>query len=367
MKKVSLLLVIVIFTFLGTQCASTNANSPETGSFELALISDGSTIETNAFIRGIWEGITRFGSEKRALHKFYLPAQQNEQALLAVIDEAVNGGAKIIVAPGYNFKTPVYIAQDRYPDVKFILVDSVPRGQSGAGQPDVYRPGENTVGILYAEDQAGFLAGYAAVKDGYRRLGFMGGMAIPTVVRYGYGFIQGAEYAAMELNLKPGSVTVKYHYTGDFAASRQTQSLASSWYGGGTEVIFACGGGIGSSVMVAAEQAGKKVIGADIDQSGESSAVISSAVKGLRHSVYTCIAAFYAGRFPGGQTLVFSAANNGVGLPMTSSRFKTFSNDDYNAVFKKLADGSIPRITHLDSKGKPDLVPVSILKIEEIL
>ena len=366
MKKTHLFLAIVIFSFMGTQCAST-ANSPDRDSFELALVSDGSTIETNAFIRGIWEGIIRFGSEKRAPHKFYLPAQQNEQAYIAVIDEAVRKGAKIIVAPGYNFKVPVYVAQDRYPNVKFNLVDSIPRDQSRAGQPDTYRIGANTTGILYAEDQAGFLAGYAAVRDGYRQLGFMGGMAVPTVIRYGYGFIQGAEYAARELNLNPGSVTVKYHYTGDFVASRQTQGLASSWYGGGAEVIFACGGAVGSSVMVAAEQTGKKVIGVDIDQSGESNTVISSAMKGLRHSVYTCIAAFYAGGFPGGQTLVFSAANNGVGLPMTNSDFKTFSNADYNAIFQKLADGTIPRITHLDSEGKPGFVPVSILKVEETL
>ena len=367
MKKTHLFVAIVILAFMGTQCASTNANSPDRDSFELALVSDGSTIETNAFIRGIWEGITRFGSEKRAPHKFYLPAQQNEQALLAVIDEAVNGGAKIIVAPGYNFKTPVYIAQDKYPDVKFLLVDSVPRSQTAAGQPDTYHTGANTASILYAEDQAGFLAGYAAVRDGYRQLGFMGGMAVPTVIRYGYGFIQGAEYAAKELKLAPGSVTVKYHYTGDFIASRKTQNMASSWYSGGAEVIFACGGAVGSSVMIAAEQAGKKVIGVDIDQSGESSAVISSAMKGLRHSVYTCMDALYSRRFPGGQNLVFSASNNGVGLSMTTSRFNTFSNADYDAIFKKLSDGSIPRITHLENKGKPDLVPVSILKIEEIL
>ena len=367
MKKNHLFLAIVIFSLLGIQCASTNGNSQKTGSAELALISDGSTIETNAYIRGIWEGIIRYGSEKRVPYKFYLPAQPNEQAYMAVIDEAVSGGAKVIIAPGMNFEFPVYAAQDKYPDVKFILVDSVPHGLSAAGQPDAYRTGANTVGILYAEDQAGFLAGYAAVRDGCRKLGFMGGMAVPTVIRYGYGFIQGAEYAAMELNLKPGSVTVKYHYTGDFEASRQTQTLASSWYAEGTEIIFACGGALGGSVMVAAEQAGKKVIGADIDQTRESGAVISSAMKGLWHSVYLCIAAIYENRFPGGQTLVFSAANNGVGLPMASSRFKTFTNDDYKAIFQKLGDGSIPRITHLDNDGKPGLVPVSILKIEEIL
>jgi len=240
------------------------------------------------------------------------------------------------------------------------MLDSIPRSAAGS----VFRTGNNTLSILYAEDQAGFLAGYAAVMDGYRKLGFMGGMAVSSVIRFGYGFIQGAEYAAEQLKLAPGSITLNYHYTGDFIASPQTQALAASWYGSGTEVIFACGGALGSSVMAAAEQAGKKVIGVDVDQSGESPSVITSAMKGLQASVYSSVATFYAGRFPGGQAHVFSAANNGVGLPMETSRFTKFGRTDYNAIFQKLSIGDIPRIEQLDKTGSPRIIPVSVIRIE---
>ena len=240
------------------------------------------------------------------------------------------------------------------------MIDSIPRSPAGS----VYKTGNNTLSILYAEDQAGFLAGYAAVTDGYRQLGFIGGMAVSSVIRFGYGFVQGAEFAAVQLGLAPGAVNIKYHYTGDFIASPQTQSLAASWYSSGTELIFACGGALGSSVMKAAEQAGKKVIGVDVDQSKESSSVITSAMKGLQSSVYTSITNFYAGRFPGGQTQVFSAANNGVGLPMETSGFKTFSRNDYHSIFQKLVSGSVPRIVHLDNTGNPGIVPVRVVRVE---
>ena len=366
MKKNSpvLLLIILILSGCGTfennQHAAQHANQHVTGIFELALITDGSSIDENSFMKGAWEGLERYARERNITRQYYRSSGQSDGAFLAAIDLAVQNGAKVIVSPGFQFEASIYIAQERYPHVNFILIDSVPRSPDGS----VYKTGNNTVCILYAEDQAGFLAGYAAVMDGYRKLGFMGGMAVSSVIRFGYGFIQGAEYAAEQLKLAPGSITLNYHYTGDFIASPQTQALAASWYGSGTEVIFACGGALGSSVMAAAEQAGKKVIGVDVDQSGESPSVITSAMKGLQASVYSSVATFYAGRFPGGQAHVFSAANNGVGLPMETSRFTKFGRTDYNTIFQKLSIGDIPRIEQLDKTGSPRIIPVSVIRIE---
>ena len=355
MKRIGFLIPVAFILILGTHCASTGGIPQETAGFELALITDYGSVDDNSFIRGAWEGLVRYAREKNITHKYYRPSVQNDAAYLEAIDLAVRDGAKIIVAPGVLFETAVYTAQERYPDTRFILVDSVPRNPENGE----YKTGNNTVSILYAEDQAGFLAGYAAVKDGYRRLGFMGGMAVPTVARFGYGFIQGIEYAAGELGLGPGAVTVNYHYTGDFAATPETQALAASWYNAGTEVVFAAGGAVGNSVIAAAEQTGKKVIGVDTDQSVESATVITSAMKGLRVSVYACIFNSYAGRFQGGQTLVFSAVNSGVGLPMETSKFNSFSIADYDAVIQKMVDGNIPRIEFLSSEGS--MTPASEL------
>jgi len=361
MKKISLVLLAAILLFSAACTRQQGQRNVET--FELALITDLGTIDDKSFNQGSWEGLLQYAREHNISHKYYQPAEQSDNAYLMAIDLAVRGGAKVIVTPGFLFEGSIFVAQDRYPNVSFVLVDGVPN--DGNWPNPVFRTGDNTVGVLYAEDQAGFLAGYAAVKDGYRRLGFVGGMAVPAVVRFGYGFVQGAEYAAQELRLARGSVTINYLYTGGFAATPEAQALSASWYNSGVEVIFACGGAVGNSVMAAAEQAGRRVIGVDVDQSGESPTVITSAMKGLQSSVYDCIADFYAGRFPGGQTLVFKAANNGVGLPMATSKFQTFSQADYDAIYRRLANLEIPRMENLDSNGSPSVVPVSIVRVTE--
>ncbi|GBU29255.1 membrane protein [Treponema sp. R8-4-B8] len=360
MKKTFLVLFAILVLLSGCSKKQDQKKSAET--FDLALVTDLGTIDDKSFNQGSWEGLVQYAKEKNISHKYYQPAEQSNDAYLTAIDLAVRGGAKIVVTPGFLFETPVFHAQDRYPNVNFILVDGVPHNEDYSQ----FKTGNNTVGVNYAEDQAGFLAGYAAVKDGNRKLGFVGGMAVPAVVRYGYGFVQGAEYAAKELGLAAGAITINYHYTGGFAATPEAQTLAASWYNSGIEIIFACGGAVGNSVMAAAEQAGKKVIGVDVDQSGESQTVITSAMKGLQISVYDCIADYYKGKFPGGQTLVFAADNQGVGLPMQSSKFQNFNQADYNSIFAKLASGEIPRVDNLDSNGSPKVVPVTISRITEV-
>lgn len=311
--------------------------APEEGKYELALVTDVGTIDDKSFNQGSWEGLVKYAEEHNITHKYYKPAEKSTDSYLAAIELAVKGGAKLVVTPGFLFEEAVYLAQSEYPDVYFVLIDGEPHN---ADYSD-FRTDPNVVAVNYAEDQAGFLAGYAAVKDGNTKLGFMGGMAVPAVIRFGMGYVQGAEYAAEELGLKEKSIPLNFHYMGNFDASPEAQTLAASWFQGGTEVIFGCGGGVGNSVMAAAEQAGTKVIGVDVDQSRESPTVITSSMKGLQASVYDCIKAMYDGSFPGGTKLVFEAANDGVALPMDTSKFQTFSKADYDGIFKKIADGTV--------------------------
>ena len=167
----------------------------------------------------------------------------------------------------------------------------------------------------------------------------MGGMALPAVIRYGYGYLAGADYAAKELGI---DVDVTYTYTGSFDATPEAKSMATGWYQSGTEAIFACGGSVGNSVMAAAEESENgKVIGVDVDQSSESDTVITSSMKMLSNSVYTAITEAYDGTFAGGKTTTFDAANDGVGLPMDTSKFNTFTQEDYDTIYAKLVAGEI--------------------------
>lgn len=349
MKKLLVLLTAVVLIF--SHAASGNA-------YDLALITDLGTIDDKSFNQGSWDGLKDYAVKHGISYKYYQPVEKSTVAYLTAIELAVKGGAKVVVTPGFLFEEAVFMAQKSYPNIRFILVDSIP------GKDGEYFIAKNTVGVTYAEHEAGFLAGYAAVKDGMTKLGFMGGMAVPAVIRYGHGFVQGAGVAAQELGLK--AVSIKYHYTGGFDANPEVQTLAASWYRSGTEVIFGCGGAVGNSVMAAAEATKNgKVIGVDIDQSSESPTVITSAMKNLSNSVYKLIEQHYAGTFPGGSHIVFNAANGGVILPMKTSKFKTFSQADYDKIYSRLTSGAVKIDSGIDGNAgrfKTKIVSVQLVQ-----
>ncbi len=356
MKKIVAVLLVLVLVFSLAACGGGETETPEPTTYDIAMITDVGTIDDKSFNQGTWEGVVAYAEENGVSHKYYKPTEQSTDAYLAAIQLAVEGGAKVVVTPGFLFEEPIYLAQELYPEVNFILIDGTPHN---ADYSD-FRTDPNTVGIFFAEEQSGYLAGYAAVKDGYTKLGFMGGMAVPAVVRFGYGFVQGAEDAAKELGLT--SVDVKYHYTGGFDATPEVQTLATSWYAEGTEVIFACGGAVGFSVMSAAEASDGKVIGVDVDQSAESETVITSATKGLAAAVQEALAEYYAGSFPGGETLTLGADMDGVALPMESSQFTTFSQADYDALYAKLVAGEIPLKKDTDAENA-GLLGTTIVKV----
>ena len=355
MKKLSaLLLVLVLVCTLFAGC--------EGGSSEIALITDKGNIDDKSFNQGSWEGVVEFAKANKISHKYYKPEEASDAGYLASIDLAVTGGAKVIVTPGYLFEVAVYEAQTKYPEVKFILLDGAPHP---ADYSD-FNTAANTASIMYAEEESGYLAGYAAVKDGYTKLEFMGGMAVPAVQAFGYGYLKGAEDASAELGLADGAISATYHYTGNFEENDTNKATAKTMYQEGTEVIFACGGSVGKSVMAAAQEAGKKVIGVDVDQRYDSETVITSATKGLGASVIQVLEAIYKTNSWSnytGTTTYFDATNDGIGLPTkvigddkadAFDRLNTFKKADYDVVYKRLVDGTVDPIREIaveDTKG----------------
>ena len=382
-KLLSVLLVLVLAIGMLTACGKkddTKDNDAKVGSedevvaddtkdevvaddaFELALITDKGNIDDKSFNQGAWEGLVEFAEANNIAHQYYKPEEASDAGYLAAIDLAVSGGAKVIVTPGFLFEVPIYEAQTKYPDVKFILLDGSPHTADWL----TFETKANVASVMYAEEESGYLAGYATVKDGMTKLAFMGGMAVPAVQAFGYGYLQGAEDAAKELGLADGGISVIYHYTGNFEENDTNKATAKTMYQEGTEVIFACGGSVGKSVMAAASEAGSKVIGVDVDQRYDSDTVITSATKGLGASVTQVLEAIYKtdkwADFSG-KTTYFNATNNGVGLPTTVigdaaanafDRFTSFDKAAYDAVFAKLVDGTVDpvrQITVADASG----------------
>ena len=335
------------------------------GNAEIALITDVGTIDDKSFNQGSWEGVVQYAIDNDKTFKYFQPTEKSDAAYINSINLAIEGGAKIIVTPGFLFEGPIHTVQNQFPDVHFILLDGYPH--AGDYVPDI---SDNVIGILYAEEESGYLAGYAAVHEGYRELGFMGGMAVPAVVRFGYGFLDGADDAAAELGLAAGDVNIKYTYVGNFDASPENESKAASWYQEGTEVIFACGGAVGTSVMKAAEKADAKVIGVDVDQYAESDTVITSAMKNLKKSVNDAIASIYDGSWEGGKAVTLDATQGYTMISMENARFKNFKQADYDAVYAKLVAGSIEITKDQDASGEQILEPtdlvLSLVTVENI-
>nr|WP_314458617.1 BMP family ABC transporter substrate-binding protein [uncultured Clostridium sp.] len=327
---------------------ATSVKSDSASGYELALVTDLGTIDDKSFNQGAWEGMKKYAEENKISYKYYQPQEGTTDSYLETIGLAIEGGAKLVVCPGFLFEEPVFLAQEQYKDVHFILLDGVPHNADYSE----YKTEANVMPILFQEDEPGFLAGYAAVKDGYTKLGFLGGMAVPAVIRYGYGFAEGADYAAKEMGID--NVEIMYNYTGAFAATPEAQSMAASWYQNGTEVIFGCGGAVGNSVMAAAQEKGKKVIGVDVDQSFESETVITSAMKQLSVSVYDGVKDFYDNKFPGGETSIFSAKNDGIGLPMETSKFTKFTKEDYEKIFTELKGGKVTLVQPSQDNNDPN-------------
>lgn len=305
---------------------------------EIAQIVDyASSIDDKSFHQGTWEGVLAYSSKDGTTHKYYQCNDNSKGAIQENVRIAVRGGAKIILLAGPENNVAIYEVQKKYPNVNFILVDCIPTSADGT----VTEVADNTLSIAFAENESGFLAGYAAVMDGYRSLGFMGGKAVPAVVRYGYGFACGAEQAAEDLGLAEGAVKLKYNYTGTFVSNPESLSQASSWYNTGTEVIFACGGSMGNSVMKAAENTGGKVIGVDVDQSVESESVITSAMKDISEAVRSSIEKVVDSEGKIGVIEEMGTENGAVALPMKTSKFNKFTQEQYDDIYERLASGSI--------------------------
>ena len=319
----------------------------EPAAMNIALVTDVGNIDDKSFNQGAWEGVVAFaeanGLKQGAGYDYYRPSEDSTEARVETINTAIKNGANVVVCPGYLFEDAIFTVQNDNPDVMFLLLD----GEPHSADYSTYETAANTHNILYQEEQAGFFAGYAAVMDGYTKLGFLGGMAVPAVVRYGYGFVQGANAAAEELG-NTADVSIKYWYCGGFAPTDDIQIKMSGWFTDGTEIVFACGGGIYLSAVAAATAAGGKVIGVDVDQSAESECIVTSAMKGLSNSVVLALedlrdnggkwSADYAG-----QTAVLGVADDCVGLPTAegSWRLTTFTVEAYEALFEQVKNGAI--------------------------
>ena len=364
MKKIIALLLVAVMALSLVAC---NASSSADGN-RIAMVTDYGDITDQSFNQTTWEAVVAFGKANNVETKYYKPTTNDTSARVASVEMAIADGYNVIVLPGYAFGATIAQVSGDYPDVKFIALDVSKgdlleggvalKGESYDYNPDnwdlskyVYM--DNVYCAIYQEELSGYMAGYAAVKLGYTKLGFLGGMAVPAVIRFGYGYVQGADAAAKELNI---NIDIKYAYGNQFFGDADITAAMDTWYADGTEIVFACGGGIYTSAAEAAKKVGGKVIGVDVDQApiidkdyGEG-ITVTSAMKGLYPTTIDTLTDIvvngkwdsYKGKIVTlGMVSGDDASLNYVQLGKTQFADGKFTEADYKALVKAIFDGTI--------------------------
>ena len=348
--------------------------------YKIAMITDYGDITDQSFNQTTYEACKAFADANGVEFSYFKPAGDNTADRVAMIESAIDQGYNVIVMPGYAFGGAIVETAPNFPDVKFIALD-VSAGDLGEG----FVIPANLYCAVYQEELCGYMAGYAAVKLGYKNLGFLGGMAVPAVQRYGLGFVQGVDAAAAELKLT--DVKVNYVYGGQFFGDADITAAMDTWYAGGTQVVFACGGGIYTSAVDAAKKVeGAKVIGVDVDQAGVianyaagedadqatidgyKALTVTSAMKGLYPATYDTLTDVilngnwekYSAQIDTlGLVSADDPALNYVQIPMESTQWAdgAFTQDDYKALVKAMFDGTLT-VSNDTEKGAKDFATV---------
>lgn len=382
-RKMIAMFLAAAMTFSLTACGGsgnaadkqTSAEAEESGGggeeasgsdISLAMITDSGDITDQSFNQTTYEACKAWAEANGVDFTYYKPDSDSDEARNASVDQAVAGGANVIMMPGYMFAAAVVAQSDLYPDVKFVALD-VSAGdicEKGVGEGYDYNPDnwdvteyyntDNVYCCTYQEEISGYMAGYAAVKLGYKHLGFLGGMSVPAVTRFGYGYVQGINDAAKELGIA-GEVEVEYVCGGQFYGDADITGAMDTWYGTkGVEVVFACGGGIFTSAAEAAVKTGGKVIGVDSDQAPiidqtQEGLTVTSAMKGLSTTVNTVLTDIkdgkwsdYAGKIDNLGMVSEIPEENFVQLPTASTQWgDSFTEEDYKTLVKAIYNGEV--------------------------
>ena len=348
----------------GSSATEKGAKSDDGSTMQVAMITDSGDITDQSFNQTTYETCKAWASDNDVEFNYYKPESDSDEARNSSVDQAIADGANVVVLPGYMFAAAIVDQSSTYPDVKFVALD-VSKGdicEKGVGEGYTYNPDDyevtdyynkdNVYCCTYQEELSGYMAGYAAVKLGYKHLGFLGGMSVPAVTRFGYGYVQGADEAADELGIT-NDVSVEYVCGGQFYGDADITAYMDTWYGSkGVEVVFACGGGIDTSAAEAAVKTGGKVIGVDLDQSVtineyKDGLTVTSAMKGLQVTIDNVLDAIlndewdeYVGKIENLGMESPDPAENYVQLPEETTQWDdTFTKEDYQKLVERMYNG----------------------------
>lgn len=330
-------------------CSCSDDGKAAKKAMKVGMVTDAGTIDDKSFNQGTWEGIVRAEKELGVEIKYLKPVGTTEADYVKEIDNLYDSGYKFIVCPGFKFETAIFKAQTKHPDAKFVLID----GNAHPADSSDAQNGPNTVGIIFAEQEAGFSAGLAAalqLKEG--RFGFIGGMEIPAVQKFNWGWQQGIKYANEHFGTAIEMHPEDFVYQGTFSDIAAGQQIAASMFDRGVKCIHAAAGGVGVGVInetKARRQVGKEVwvVGVDVNQYNEGllpdgkSVVLTSAMKYIDRGSFDMVKEELSGTFKGGRTLQLTAKEDAVGIPTENPNLSNDVQKQVMDVYAQIKSGAV--------------------------
>ena len=338
MKKLSLLLAIVVIASLVLTACQPAAQQGSGDKVKACQVTDAGGIDDKSFNATAWQGVQR-AQQELGIEGKYLESQQQtdyEKNINAFIEEECD----LIVPVGFLLADATAAAATANPDMKFAIVDFV------------YDPAmDNVLGLSFATDEAGFLAGYLAAgttKTG--KVGTFGGIQIPTVTIFMDGLAKGVAYYNQEngtnvevLGWDPAAQTGLF--TGNFESTDDGRTMGQTLLGEGADIIMPVAGPVGLGTAEAVKAAGNAwIIGVDTDWtiSAESykDIVLTSVTKKMDVAVFDAIKAVQDGTFKGG-IYTGTLTNGGVGLGTIAGAVPADLKTKVETVQKGIIDGTI--------------------------
>ncbi|MEA9355679.1 BMP family ABC transporter substrate-binding protein [Bacteriovorax sp. PP10] len=292
---------------------------------KVGMVTDVGGVNDQSFNQSAWEGLTKVKKEL-GIKTSYQESKQDADypANLETLLDAKND---LIWGIGFKMADAILIAAKQNPKQKYAIIDY----SFGAKTP------KNVVGVMFKAEEGAFLAGYIAAKMSKTgTLGFIGGMSVPIIHSFQYGFKAGAKYANKKINILE-------QHAESFTDAAKGKAIANQMIGKGADVIFHAAGAVGDGVIEAVKEKDKMAVGVDRDQNYLAPKnVITSSMKRVDNAVFNVVSDLSKGVFKGGTTVEYGLKDGAVDIaPTTTKMIPSILLEDVAKIKKEIIAGKI--------------------------
>lgn len=340
--------VTVIFCALALCAAALAGCGSGSGAAGFGIVTAGDASAASAPLAELSAGMENYVAETGLTSGTYAAAEYSEEAIAEQFKAASEAGVRYVICCGEEMEIPVYAAQNEYHGMRFLLFDGEPR-KSADTEAQIRK---NTECITFNKGELGFLAGYTAIREGYRNVSWISGVNEGESAEYYTGFLRGVGYAINELMINSADVTVNAEFAGSDALTPRRTADALNLYGEGTELVLTDRPEIARAVSLAAAQAGRYIATVGFDGSAYLDRVQYAAVGSYSDAVQKILdACIKDNGFQGGSTVACGAAENGIRIAADFAGFSSVSEDTVRTLLSAMAAGSYGTETGTDTES----------------